>query len=213
MSIKYILFDLDGTLINTNDIIIKCLRDVSIKYANKDLTEDELGVILGKPLRDQVSLIFNENIDEMMEHYRINYRANVHGLILEFEGVAELLQELYNEGYTMGIVSSKGRRGINEALKKFHMEKYFKAIVAANDVENHKPHAEPLEKGLELLGASKEEAIFVGDSYFDILCAKNAGVKSVLVDWSILPRCEIMKLNPDYVLTNSMDFAEILRGI
>lgn len=208
MGIKYVLFDLDGTLINTNDIIIKCLRDVSIEYANKDLSKEELDVILGKPLRDQVSLIFNENIDEMMEHYRVNYRTHVDELIAEFEGIAELLQTLYNEGYKMGIVSSKGRRGINEALKKFHMEQYFNAIVAAEDVENHKPHSEPLEKGLELLGATKEESIFIGDSYFDILCAKNARVKSVLVDWSILPREEIMNLKPEYVLVNPMDFME-----
>lgn len=213
MGIKYILFDLDGTLINTNDIIIKCLRDTSIKYADKDLSKEELDVILGKPLRDQVSLILSENIDEMMEHYRVNYRTHVDELISEFEGVAELLQELYNEGYTMGIVSSKGRRGIDQALEKFHMEKYFKAIVAVEDVENHKPQAEPLEKGLELLSASKGEAIFVGDSYFDILCAKNAGVKSVLVDWSILPRNEIIELSPDYVLVDPMDFVEILKGL
>lgn len=209
---KYILFDLDGTLINSNDVIIKCLKETAKRYIKKDLSTEELDLILGKPLKEQISLIHNENVEEMIECYRKLYRQHRDDLTKEFEGIKEMLHTLKEKGYTMGIVTSKGTSGIEHALTKFNMHKYFDVTVSADDVENHKPHPEPVLKALNALSGNIEEAILIGDSSSDILCGKNTGITTILVDWSILPREELLKANPDFVAKTPEDIVAIIEG-
>lgn len=209
---KYILFDLDGTLINSNDVIIKCLKETAEKYVKRDLSDEELDRILGKPLKEQISLIHNENVEQMVECYRRLYRKHRDELTKEFNGIKEMLDILKEKGYTMGIVTSKGTSGIEHALTKFDMHKYFDATVSANDVKNHKPHPEPVLKVLDALEGNVEEAILIGDSLSDMLCGKNTGITTILVDWSILPREELLKANPDFIAKTPKDIVTIIEG-
>jgi pyrophosphatase PpaX len=209
---KYILFDLDGTLINSNDVIIKCLRETAKKYINRDLSNEELNNILGKPIKDQLLLIHNKNVEEMIECYKKLYRKYRDELTKEFEGIKEMLDTLKEKGYTMGIVTSKGTSGIEHALTKFHMHRYFDVTISANDVENHKPHPEPILKALKALDGNIQEAILIGDSLSDILCGKNTGIITILVDWSILPREMLLKADPNFVAKTPEDIVNIIEG-
>ena len=207
---KYILFDLDGTLINSNDVIIKCLRETTKKYVKRDLSNEELNSILGKPLKEQFSLIHNEFVEEMVKCYRELYKKHRDDLTKEFEGIKEMLDKLKEMGYTMGIVTSKGTSGIEHALTKFNMHKYFDVTISADDVENHKPHPEPILKALKALNGDVNETILIGDSLSDILCGKNAGIATILVDWSILPREELLKAKPDFIAKTPKDIVDII---
>lgn len=110
----------------------------------------------------------------------------------------------------MGIVTSKRRELAIRGLRLFDLEKYFKVIVALEDTEKHKPNPEPILKALELLNANKEETLMVGDSPYDILCASNAGVKSVAVKWTILPFNLLEEAKPDYVINDMLEILKII---
>ena len=92
------------------------------------------------------------------------------------------------------------------------LHKYFDITVSANDVENHKPHPEPILKALDGLNGNIDEAILIGDSLSDMLCGKNTGISTILVDWSILPREELLKAKPNFIAKIPQDIVAIIEG-
>ncbi len=126
------------------------------------------------------------------------------------EDVKKALELMYNNGIKMGIVTSKRRDLAIRGLKLFNIEKYFDTIVALEDTEKHKPHPDPILKALELLKIDRENALMVGDSPYDILCAYNAGVNSVAVKWTVLPFSLIEEAKPTYVIDDMMELLKII---
>ncbi len=208
---KYVLFDFDGTLIDTNELIIHSLNEVSRKFFDRDLTDEELNSILGKYLDDQMKFLSQAHYPQMVLHYKECYRSLQDTMVQEFAGVAEMLRELRLSGCKTAIVSAKGRSGIEHGLKLFNLQDYFDVIISAYDIENNKPHPEPALKALAALGAPPHEALLVGDSPYDILCGKNAGIRTVLVDWTIFPSHSFADLNPDYVIKSPADLVAIVK--
>jgi len=208
---KYVLFDFDGTLADTNDIIVSGLRETAKKFLNRDLTADELNSILGKYLDEQMRCLSEEHCTNMARHYKEFYKSNQDHMVKEFPGIGEMLKEIRNLGCKTAIVSAKGRNGIEHGLELLKLQEYIDVIVSAYDVENNKPHPEPALKALEMLGGSCSEAILVGDSPYDILCGKNAGIATVFVDWTIMPKNEILMLNPDYHIKSPGELVSIVK--
>lgn len=209
---KYILFDFDGTLVNTNDLILLALNEAALKFTGRELTSEDYNAILGKFLEDQMKMLSPEYYKEMMAFYREFYIAREDAMTKEFQGVKDMLDSLKEAGCRLAIVSAKGRRGILHSLKLFHMEAYFDAIISADDVTAHKPDPEPALKAMEALGADPAGTVIVGDSPYDILCGKNAGIKTVLVAWTILPMETLMALRPDYVIQQPDDIMDMVKG-
>jgi pyrophosphatase PpaX len=217
--IKTILFDFDGTLVNTNEIIKLTLNEISIKYAGKELVAKDFDDMLGKPLKDQMAHIYGLSGDklkskypEFFELYRELYNSRRDDLTKEFDGVVDMLEALYNEGIAMGIVSSKGTDGIRHGLEKFGLSKYFSIVLSKYDVENNKPHPEGLFKAMKYLDSSTENTIFVGDSSHDLLAAKNAGVPFVLVAWTIAGYPKLKAMDPEYIIESPMEMMEIIKA-
>ncbi len=217
--IKTILFDFDGTLVNTNEIIKLTLNEISIKYAGKELAAKDFDDMLGKPLKDQMAHIYGLSGDklkskypEFFELYRELYNSRRDDLTKEFDGVVEMLEALYNEGIAMGIVSSKGTDGIRHGLEKFGLSKYFSIVLSKYDVENNKPHPEGLFKAMKHLDSNTENTIFVGDSSHDLLAAKNAGVPFVLVAWTIAGYPKLKAMDPEYIIESPMEMMEIIKA-
>lgn len=211
--LKYILFDFDGTLIDTNELIILALRETTRKFLNKDLTSDDLNSILGKYLEEQMRCLSPEHYQEMILYYKSFYKANQDLMVKEFPGVREMLKEIKALGCKTAIVSAKGRGGIEHGLELFNLSEYIDVIVSAYDIQNNKPHPEPALKAMELLNAHPEQSIMVGDSPYDILCGKNAKIKTALVDWTIFPKDELYKLEPDYVIETPVDLVEVIKNL
>ncbi len=207
---KYILFDFDGTLIDTNDLITLTLNETSKRYLNRELSHSELNSILGRHLEDQMKLLSPSDYSRLMLFYKDFYRSNQDTMVKEFPGVRKMLDDIKSLGCKMAIVSAKGRGGIEHGLKLFQMEHYFDVIISAYDIQNNKPHAEPALKALRAFNAQPDNALLVGDSYYDILCGKNARIKTVLVDWTIFPREQILKTGPDFIIKEPADLVKIV---
>ncbi|WP_226671482.1 pyrophosphatase PpaX [Metabacillus litoralis] len=210
MKINTLLFDLDGTLINTNDLIIESfLHTLHTYYPEKYVREDVLPFI-GPTLYDTFSTINPEKVEEMITVYRKFNHEQHDVLVTEYETVFETVKALKEQGFKLGIVTTKIRDTVNMGLKLTKLDQFFDVVVTLDDVEHAKPDPEPVLKALKQLDSSPEEAIMVGDNHHDIEAGKNAGTKTAGVSWSVKGREYISSYNPDYILEQMSDLLPIV---
>lgn len=211
MKYKYVLFDLDGTLIDTNKLIIDSFKHTYKKHLGRDVEESEILLHFGEPLRTTLERYSKNNVDELYNTY-IEYNESTHDSTVSLCcNIKECLEALREMGCVLGVVTAKRAPIAIRGLELFDIKKYFSAIVTLHDTENHKPHPEPILKALSLLGAKPEEALMVGDSVFDMKCAHNAGVKAVLVSWGAATE-HITDEKPDYAVNDALQIVGIARG-
>jgi pyrophosphatase PpaX len=208
--IKAVIFDLDGTLIDTNDLILETFHNVLKECLGQFPTEDELNHVYGKTLDEQMAFFSVERSQELVNAYKSYYRTHMDTQINLFEGVKSLLDELAAKGIKMAAVTNKGSRGVHHAFDKFDLGKYFAASITADDVLRGKPDPEGIFTILNQLGVDAEDALFVGDSASDIIAAKDAGVKSVLVGWTIFHEDHYTAFGADFVIMKPMDLMRLL---
>ncbi|WP_100405421.1 pyrophosphatase PpaX [Bacillus solitudinis] len=210
MSIDTILFDLDGTLINTNDLIIASFLHTLEEYYPGKYTRERVIDFIGPPLTTTFESMDKSRAEEMIQTYRTHNHLNHDLLVKEYEGVYETIEELHKQGFKLGIVTTKIRKTAKMGLELTNLAQFFDVIVGFDDVEKVKPDPEPLEKALKALGSTKETAMMVGDTPHDILAGKNTGVPTAVVGWSIKGR-EVVKLyEPDFILDSMKDLLTIV---
>ncbi|WP_342432968.1 pyrophosphatase PpaX [Neobacillus sp. FSL H8-0543] len=209
-NITTILFDLDGTLIDTNELIISTfLHTLGKFYPNKYQREDVLP-FLGPTLHETFGAMDAERVEEMVSDYR-KYNVENHDLMVkEFAGVFETVETLKEKGYKLAIVTTKREDVSLKGLRLTKLDRFFDVIVAYDHVKKVKPDPEPIMLALEKLGSTPEETLMVGDNFHDILAGKNAGTKTAGVAWSIKGRDYIAKYEPDYILENMADLISLL---
>ncbi|MGI6345382.1 MAG: pyrophosphatase PpaX [Bacillota bacterium] len=208
MQIKNLLFDLDGTLINTNDLIFQSFRHTYNTYG-LSVTDEDIYRYYGRPLGEPFSRFAPGREEELIDTYR-QFNWEMHDeLTLEFPGVKALLSELVERGYRLAIVTSKIRPVVLRGLRLFDLEQYFSTLVCAEDTVEHKPHPAPVLKALELLGAESQEAAMIGDSPYDLLAGKAAGVTVVGVLWSTFARQALEECRPDHLVAEPADLLQL----
>jgi pyrophosphatase PpaX len=211
--IKAVLFDFDGTIMDTNDIIIKSWQHTFLTVEGKERPLDAITSSFGEPLSITMKSLFpDKDTEEMVNTYR-NYQRHIYtDKINMFPGITELISELKLRSYQLGIVTSRLWESTRQGLYKFDIAHMFDAVVSAEDTTVHKPDPAPCLICLDKLGIRPEEAIFVGDSKFDVLCARNAGVQSVLVGWSICVSEEEKEgiYKPDYFIERPEELLDII---
>lgn len=208
--ITTILFDLDGTLIDTNELIITTyLHTLEKYYPGKYMREDVLP-FMGPTLTEVFGKMNPDQAEEMISEYRRFNLANHDLLVKEFVGVVETVDTLKKKGYKMGIVTTKRHDTVLKGLRLMKLDSYFNVIVAIDHVKKEKPDPEPVFKALEQLGSTPDEAIMIGDNFHDILAGKNAGTKTAGVAWSLKGRDYLAQFEPDYILENMADLLTIL---
>ncbi|MTK13526.1 MAG: pyrophosphatase PpaX [Clostridiaceae bacterium] len=211
--IKAILFDLDGTLINTNELIIQSFKYAFNKLFNRDLPREEIVKTFGEPLRDSMAKYDADKADLMVSTFRVYNEGNHDDIATIFEGVKEGIESLSNAGIKLGVVTSKRRPMAERGLKLINIYDYMDVIVTPEDTKNHKPLGDPALKACELLGVLPQETIMVGDSHNDILCGRNAGCRTCLVKYTALSLEELMEYNPDYVIDSIEDLEKIYKDL
>ncbi|RAS74808.1 pyrophosphatase PpaX [Priestia endophytica] len=212
MNVNTLLFDLDGTLIDTNELIISSfLHTLETYYPSKYKREDVLS-FMGPPLYDSFAQLNPENIEEMVDCYRAYNHEHHDRLVTEFPTVFETVKWLKEQGYKLGIVTTKIRQTVEMGLKLTGLDPFFDVVITLDDVQHAKPHREPIDKALAKLNAKPEEAMMVGDNSHDILAGKNAGTKTVGVAWSAKGKAHVASYEPDYILDEMGDLKAILGG-
>lgn len=209
--IKYLLFDLDGTILDTNEIIIKAFEHTLKFHLDYDLKRDEIIKVFGEPLIKQMKYFHPDLADEMCKTYRKYYCQHSLELTHPFPQVKEALEKLKLLNIPMGVITNKHRQIAIESLKECELWPYFQFVIGGDELENSKPHPEPVLKGMEYLNAHPEETLMIGDSPLDLEAAHRAGIKAALVDWNIFPNERFAKIQPDYYLSTMTDLFQILQ--
>ncbi|MGV8981878.1 pyrophosphatase PpaX [Clostridium sp.] len=213
MAVRNILFDFDGTLVDTNELIIQSFQHTYQTHLNKQVDREKIIKNFGEILKITLDREFGDAGDEAIKTYRSFQIEKFEKLITIRSGIKEGIIELHNQGYKLGIVTSRLNDSAIRGLNHFGLKDYFESIVGADNTEIHKPDPTPAFMALKELKGKPEETMLVGDSPYDILCAKNAGMTSVLVGWSALPMDMLLKYEPDYVVDSMEELVELVRKL
>lgn len=209
-NISTILFDLDGTLIDTNDLIIHSFLHTLDRYYPGQYKREDVLPFMGPTLVETFESINKEKTEEMIKVYR-DFNISQHDdYVTEFEGVYDTVQTLHQQGYKLGIVTTKMMHTVEKGLKLSKLDAFFDVVVALDHVEKPKPDPEPLLKALDELNSNPKEAIMIGDNHHDILGGKNAGTKTAGVAWSLKGEDYLRQFKPDYMLQNMRDLLPII---
>lgn len=185
-----VLFDLDGTLIDSVDLIVRSYEHTMREHGLPSPGRDEWIRWLGTPLKHQFALLVGEcadrdaRVDELIRTYRAWNHAHHDALVKPYPQVRECLAGLAAQGRLMGVVTSKMRASALRGIAHVGLDPaWFSCVVALEDTERHKPHPDPLLCALGRLGVDPRDAVYVGDSPHDAACAQAAGATAVAVRW------------------------------
>jgi pyrophosphatase PpaX len=203
------LFDLDGTLIDSIELILRSYRHTMRTHRGHEPPDDVWMKGLGTPLWVQFRSWTDDpaEIEAMVATYREYNLAHHDALVRPYEGVVAAVRALRARGKALGLVTSKMRSGAIRGLRVAALEDAFTVIVGADEVTNPKPHPEPVLKALDHLHAPAPETVFIGDSRHDIECGRAAGVKTAAVLWGPFDRADLADSRPDYWLERPEDLS------
>jgi pyrophosphatase PpaX len=215
MAVKAVIFDFDGTVADTNQLVIDSWQHTYKTVKGELHPVEKIVKTFGEPLRESMRKAFPErDTDEVVEIYR-DYQLNRdHRELQLFPGIRELLEGLRDRGYKVGIVTSRTKDTTLRGLRRFGIEGLIDSLVTCNDTTKHKPDPEPALIGLQELDVKADEAVFVGDTMFDMGCAHNAGIKAVMVGWTLSVDQEEMSGDdgPEYIIEKADDLYEVLKS-
>lgn len=196
MTLKYkgIIFDIDGTLTYTNQLIFDSFNHITEKYLGKRFTNEEIISFFG-PTEDVIlKELCKENYDDARKDYYKYYKEN-HSIAQSYDGIRELLIELKKANVLLSIYTGKGRTSSLITLDVLGLIEFFDLIVTGDDVRNHKPSPEGIIKFLEKFNLDPSQVLMIGDAPSDIIAAKKSGVEIASVVWDSYAEAEVRKLN------------------
>lgn len=213
MSINTILFDLDGTLIDTNEIIIESFKKAFEKYVpTVEFDLDLFKSFIGPSLKQTFSAYVEDDVVmKMIEEYRDYYKKNEFDFFSIYPNVVEVIKNLKEQGFNLGIVTTKYKEAAWPSFTHYGLDEYFDCFVALDHVENPKPHREPIDVALAQL--NHNGAMMVGDNRGDIMAGKNAGILTCGVAWSFKGKEYLEAVNPDYMINDMNDLLKILEDL
>jgi len=205
------IFDIDGTLTSTNQLIFDSFNFIAKKYLGRSFSDDEIISLFG-PTEDVILKEWcGDKYEEARKDY-YKYYSDHHGIAGLYEGIKELLHHLRSKGYPIGIFTGKGREASIITLSKLGVDHYFDLIVTGDDVENHKPSPEGILKFVHHFKLNPERVLMIGDSVSDVIASKEAGIKIASVLWDSYGSEEVKALGSDYYFHTVGELREFLLG-
>lgn len=211
---KAVLFDLDGTLLDTYDLILASFRYATSAVLGTTIPDDVLMRKVGQPLAVQMEDFTEDSVvqRELLRVYR-EHNALVHDdLVGVFPGTIPLLESLRSTGIPMGIVTSKRHATAMQGLSRFELEGFFEFLIGSDDWPEHKPHPGPVMQGCDRLGLSCDQCLYVGDSPFDIQAGNAAGCMTAAALWGMFSRASLAKESPNFLCAESSDVLVLLEN-
>lgn len=205
---KNILFDIDGTLVNSEKAIINSLQKVLKEEFNLEKKYDDLLFVLGVPgIYSLKQLdIPNNKISEISNKWS-DYIFSYSDEMKLYPDVEFVLNYLYNKNINLGIVTSKDDCEMTREFNNFGLNKYFNSIVTSSSTKLHKPNPDPILKAMDNLNANKKDTIYIGDSVYDMKSAKSSGISFGLASWGAVKNIH----NVDYYLKELKDILNLIK--
>lgn len=193
-----IVWDWDGTLADSTGMIARAIVKAVEQVGLPPLTMDQARHVIGLGLRDAIRTLFpeitNEKAQDLTKQYTINYYAAEEDVML-FDGAVALISELNRKGYKQAVATGKGRKGLDIALQRSGIGKYFHATKTADECFS-KPHPQMLDELMDFLVVTPERTLMIGDTTYDMQMAKNAGTQCLAVTFGAHSADKLLSLNP-----------------
>ncbi|MBI2029933.1 HAD-IA family hydrolase [Candidatus Gottesmanbacteria bacterium] len=206
---KAVLFDVDGTLLDTEEFIYKAFKYTLKKHNLPTITKTQVLKIVGQQLEKTYKILSNsDNVVEYCETHRSFQVKNLH-LSKPFPNTIKALRKIKKAGLKIAAVTSRSKRTSQKTLELANIYEYFDLLISSEDVKNHKPHPEPLLKALNNLGIKSQNAVMVGDTKFDIEAGKNAKVKTIAAAYGF-HKDRVKASSPDFIIRDIIDILPII---
>lgn len=213
---KAIIFDWDGTLMDSEARIVACLRDASLTLGFSDQSDDAYKNIIGLGLREALRGLHanasETQIEQLAAHYRHAYLVNNATPSALFNGVPEMLNSLESAGYFLAIATGKGREGLDQVLQQTGLQSRFHVTRCASETRS-KPHPQMLEEILNVLGLHARDALMIGDTEYDMDMARNIGMDALAVSYGVHTLDRLLKYQPIDCLHDIAQLPEFLSTI
>lgn len=211
---KLIILDFDGTLADTRGLIVKTMKQTLDALGLEPRTDDQCAAMIGLPLKQAFTDLLpmtDEMGEQCVETYRRIFNANnALYVIPTFPNVLETLHQLHEQGYILTIASSRSNRSLREFVNDMHLNEVIPYVLGAEDVVRAKPHPDPVLQTLETFNCKPEDALVVGDTWYDIEMGRRAGVRTCGVTYGNGSREELMRAGADFLVD---DFGELMEII
>lgn len=209
-----VLFDLDGTLIDTNDLIVTTFQHVLREELGIEVTPAEVIRYVGEPLRVTIARFAPpERVDQVVAAYRRYNHEHHDRLARPVPGMREALASLRGLGVRMGVTTSKLTAGAERGLRLFGLDPFFSAVVGVDQTARHKPDPEPVLVTLARLGVEPGPGVLmVGDSPYDLESGQRAGVRTAAVAWTRHDVEELRARRPDYWIHDPQELVSLCTG-
>lgn len=210
----HFLFDLDGTILDTTELILASFLHTFETALGQSVSREQVMVHFGRPLMEQFRLmrpdLSESDIQRVIGVYFEHNEAEHDGLVSLVPGADAGLRRLKAAGHPLGIVTSKRRALAVHGLKLFELDSLFSTVVALESTVQHKPHPEPVEHALHQMGGARETAVYVGDSPYDMTSGRAAGVRTLGLIHNTFSREDLTRAGADHVVDSWSEIADIL---
>ena len=211
---KLIILDFDGTLADTRGLIVKTMQQTLDALGLESRTDDQCAAMIGLPLKQAFTDLLpmkDEMGEQCVETYRrIFNENNALYVIPTFPNVLETLHHFHEKGYTLTIASSRSNRSLMEFVNDMHLNDVIPYVLGAEDVARAKPHPDPVLQTLDTFGCKAEDALVVGDTWYDIEMGRRAGVRTCGVTYGNGSREELMRAGADFLVDDFRELMEII---
>ncbi len=207
-----VLFDLDGTLADTTGLILRSFRHATLEHLGQESPDEDWLATMGKPLRVQMQDFARSaaEAEAMIDTYRTFQRTIHDEMVLAFPGALDVVASLKEVGTRVAVVTSKAKEMALRTLDCCGMGEAFDVVVTFDDVENGKPDPEPVQLALDRLGIERpERVIFLGDSPYDAMAGRAAGVYTAAALWGPFARAHLEEVKPDFYLERLRDLLDL----
>ena len=207
-----ILYDLDGTLVDSIELILLSARHAFVGFPDRVPSDDEWRGHIGRPLMTVLREYAGDEpgAERLLARYREYQLANHDRLLHAYDGILDVLRGFAAAGHQMAIVTSKSDAMALRALEHVGIADLFPVLVGCDSCTNHKPHPEPVERAMARLGVTAADAIYVGDSPHDMASGNGAGVHTVGVTWGAFTRAEMEACSADVVIDHVTDLTRVV---
>ncbi|MBU3174855.1 HAD family hydrolase [Clostridium estertheticum] len=203
---NYIIFDIDGTILDTEFAVLSSLQKLVFEELNKKFSFEDLRFALGIPGEVALNKLGITNLFQSNEKWN-RYLKDYLNHVKVFDDIKDTLVKLSEIGISAGIVTSKTKVEYISDFVPFGLADYFKLVICADDTERHKPNADPILKFIELSGIDKSKTIYIRDTKYDMECASSAGIDFALALWGAKSSIGI---NANYILQNPKQILELI---
>ena len=213
MQRRVVLFDLDGTLIDSGPIIIASMRHASVTVLGREPDEELIRAAIGGPgLISQMHDLDPQRVDELVNVYRA-HNEPLHATLEAFDGIPELLLELRRRGHVLGIVTAKRVATVELAFERLPLlRELTEVLVGADDTARHKPDPQPLLFAASKAGLDPARAAYVGDSVHDMAAGQAAGMKTIGALWGPSEPGDLERSGADVLAARPIDLLTLVRG-